>query len=148
MSKVLSLTGVVLLAFFASALVFVGLNISMRTQDSIDPRDAFVPFDGFLMTTVGTGLAVAACRIAAKLDAAKAVEGFVGVFLSFFGIPAFLSLIISAWYRHSWPDRLPPAGVFWFGLSALEIMLGVIWLLMKDRQARKAGDHAEKPRQL
>jgi hypothetical protein len=148
MSKVLSLTGVVLLAFFASALVFVGLNISLRTQDSIDPRDASVPFDGFLITTVGTGLAVAACRIAPKLGAAKAVQGFVGIFLSFFGILAFLSLIISARYQHGWPDRLPPAGVLWLGLSALEIMLAVVWLLMMDRRTRKAGNHAEKIRQF
>jgi hypothetical protein len=148
MSKALSLIGVVLLAFLAIALVFVGINISLRTQGSVDPRDASVPFVGFLTTTLGIGVAVAACRIAAKLGAAKAVEGFVGVFLSFLGIPPFLSLIISAWYQHSWPDRLPPAGVFWFDLSALEVILAVVWLLLKDSRARKAGDHAEKPRQL
>lgn len=67
MKKARSWTGVILLAFLASALAVVGFLVSFRTFDSVDALDASVPFDGFLMTTVGIGIAVAACRMAAKL---------------------------------------------------------------------------------
>lgn len=138
MKKALSLVGVVFLAFLASALAVLGFTVSFRTYDSVDARDASVPFDGFLMTTVGIGIAVAACRIAAKLGAAKGVEGFIGVLLSFFGIPAFLGLIVSVWYQHKWPGGLPPARLVWFALAVLETMAAVVWLLVRDRRARKA----------
>lgn len=114
MKKALSWTGVILLAFLASALAVVGFLVSFRTFDSVDALDASVPFDGFLMTTVGIGIAVAACRMAAKLGAAKGVEGFLGVVLTFFGLPAFLSLIISVWYQPKWPGGWPPARLVWF----------------------------------
>jgi hypothetical protein len=97
-----------------------------------------VPFDGFLITTLGIGIAVAACRIATKLGAVKGVEGFIGVFLSFFGIAAFLSLIISVYYQHNWPGGLPPAGLVWFSLAVLETMATLVWLLVQDRRARKS----------
>jgi hypothetical protein len=97
-----------------------------------------VPFDGFLITTLGIGIAVAACRIATKLGAVKGVEGFIGVFLSFFGIPAFLGLIISVWHEHNWPTGLPPGGLVWFTLAVLETMAVLVWLLIRGRRARKA----------
>lgn len=138
MKKALSWTGVILLAFLASALAVVGFLVSFRTFDSVDALDASVPFDGFLMTTVGIGIAVAACRMAAKLGAAKGVEGFIGVCLTFFGLPAFLSLIISVWYQHKWPGGWPPAGLVWFALAVLETMAMLVWLLMRDRRAKRA----------
>jgi hypothetical protein len=140
MNKVFSLIGVVLLAFLASVLVIVGFLVSFRTYDSFDPRDTSVPFYRFPMTTLGVGITVVACRIATKLSAAaaKGVEGFIGVFLSFFGIAAFLSLIISVYYQHNWPGGLPPAGLVWFSLAVLETMATLVWLLVQDRRARKS----------
>src|SRR5690348_11869715 len=140
MNKAFSLIGVVLLAFLASALVVVGFLVSFRTYDSLDPRDTSVPFYGFLMTTVGVGITVAACRIATKLGSAvtKGVEAFIGVFLSFFGIPAFLILITSVWYEHKWPTGLPPGGLAWFSLAVLETMAVLVWLLIRGRRTRKA----------
>ena len=127
-----------MLAFLASALTVVGFLVSFRTFDSLDALDAFVPFDGFLMTTAGIGIAVAACRMATELGAAKGVEGFIGVFLSFFGIPAFLSLLVSVWRQHKWPGIRPPAGLVWFALAILETMATLVWLLVRGRRARKA----------
>ena len=138
MKKAFSLIGVILLAFLASVLTVLGFLVSFRTFDSLDALDASVPFDGFLMTSVGIGIAVVACRLAAKLGAAKGVEGFIGVFLAFFGIPAFLSLIVSVWSQHKWPGILPPAGLVWFALAILETMGVVVWLLVRDRRARRA----------
>jgi hypothetical protein len=140
MNKTFSLIGVVLLAFLASAPVIVGFLVSFRTYDSVDPRDTSVAFYGFLMTTLGVGITVASCRIATKLGAAaaKGVEGFIGVFLSFFGIPAFLALITSVWYEHKWPTGLPPGGLVWFSLAVLETMAVLVWLLIRGRRARKA----------
>lgn len=143
MKKALSLIGVTLLAFLASVLTVLGFLVSFRTFDSLDALNASVPFDGFLMTTVGIGIALAACRIAAKLGAAKGVEGFIGVFLSFFGIPAFLTLIVSVWYQHKWPGLLPPAGLVWFALAILETMAMLVWLLVRGRRARKAAANIE-----
>jgi len=141
MSKALALIAVVALALFACLLVFVGLAISLRTQDSSDPRDASVPLTGFLITTVGAGVSVAACRIAAKLGAAKSVEGVVGFFFSFFGISALISLAMFAWQQHTWPSGLPPSGLVWFTLAVPETMAVLIWLLTRDKRARKNLDH-------
>ena len=132
-----------MLAFLASALTALGFLVSFRTFDSVDALDASVPFEGFLMTTVGIGIAVVTCRLAAKLGVAKGVEGFIGVFLSFFGIPAFLTLIVSVGYQHKWPGVLPPAGLVWFALAILETMATLIWLLVRDRRARKAAASIE-----
>lgn len=132
-----------MLAFLASALTVLGFLVSFRTFDSVDALDASVPFEGFLMTTVGIGIAVVTCRLAAKLGVAKGVEGFIGVFLSFFGIPAFLTLIVSVGYQHKWPGVLPPAGLVWFALAILETMATLIWLLVRDRRARKAAASIE-----
>lgn len=137
--------GVALVAFLATALAILGFMVSFRTYDSVDLRNASVPFDGFLMTTVGIGIAMAACHLATKLSAAKGIEAFVGVFLSFFGIPAFLTLIISVWYEHKWPGGLPPAGLVWFALAVLETMAAVVWLLVRDRRARKASVTVRNP---
>ena len=143
MMRALSLIEVILLAVLASALTIVGVLVSFRTFDSVDAFDASVPFDGFLMTTVGIGIAVVACRFAAKLGVAKGIEGFIGVFLSFFGIPAFLTLIVSVWHQHKWPGGLPPTGLVWFALAILETMATLVWLLVRDRRARKAATNVE-----
>ena len=143
MKKALSLIGVILLALVASALTVVGFLVSFRTFDSLDALNASVPFDGFLVTTFGIGIAVVACCIATKLGAAKGIEGFIGAFLSFFAIPAFLSLIVSVWYEHKWPGGLPPAGLVWFALAILETMATLVWLLVRDRRAKRAAANIE-----
>ena len=127
-------------------LLTVGLIVPLRTYDSTDPRDSAVPFEGFLMVTLGVGIAVAACRIAARLGASKGVEDVLGLAFSFFGIPAFLSLIVSIWYQHKWPGGLPPAGLAWFALAVLETTATLVWLLMRNRRARKALVNAQDQR--
>jgi hypothetical protein len=72
MGKALSMMGVVLLAFLASALIFAGFLVSFRTYDSVDALDTSVPDHGLLMTTLEIGITVAACRFAAKLGASAA----------------------------------------------------------------------------
>lgn len=133
----------ILLAFPARALAVVGFLVSFRTFDSVDALDASTRFAGFLMTTVGFGIVVAVCRMAAKLGAAKGVEGCIGVFLTFFGLPAFLSLIISVWYRHERPGGLPPAGLIWFALAVLETMATLVWLWVRDKRAKRAAANIE-----
>jgi predicted small integral membrane protein len=140
MKKALSWIGVALLVFLASALVFTGLAISLRTQDPVDPRDTSVPFEGFLMVTLGIGIAVAASPVATKWGWTKPVEDVLGFVLSFFGISALLSLIMSVWEQHRWPAGLPPSGLVWFALAVLETMAALVWLLTKARRARKNPD--------
>jgi hypothetical protein len=106
-----SYIGVGLLAFLASALVILGLILSFMMHDSVDPRDGSVPWEGFLMATLGIGVAVAACRIAARLGAAKPVEDVLGLVFSFFGIPGLLDLIASLWERPKSPSGLPRGGL-------------------------------------
>lgn len=138
MTKVLSLIGVSLLAFLASALVYVGLAISSRTYGSTDPRDASVPWVGFLLATLGIGVAVASCRIAAKLEAARAIENLLGLVFAFFGIPGLFNLVLSLWGLRKSPTRLPPPRVIWFGLAVLETLAALVWLMMKHKRERKA----------
>ncbi len=142
MTKGLSFAGVGLLAFLASALVILGLVLSFVTHDSVDPRDASVPWEGFLMATLGIEVAVATCRIAARLGAAKPVEDVLGLVFSFFGILGFLSLIVSLWEQPKSPSGLPPGAVIWFALALLETLAALLWLLAEPKRERKAGARA------
>lgn len=119
-------------------LLTVGLIVPLRTYDSTDPRDSAVPFEGFLMVTLGVGIAVAACRIAARLGASKGVEDVLGLAFSFFGIPGFIGLIATLWEEPKSATGLPSTGVFWFAITVLEIVAVLVWLLAKGRRARKA----------
>ena len=113
MNRALSWIGVALLVLLPSALVFVGLAISVRTQDPVDPRDASVLFDGFLMNTLGIGMAVAACRVAVKWGWTKPVEEVLGFVLSFFGISALLShscVSLAVYESHARPQEPRPRG--------------------------------------
>jgi hypothetical protein len=74
----------------------------------------------------------------AKLGATKGVEGFIGVFLSFFGIPAFLSLIVSVWHQHKWPGVQPP------GQTCLVCWNdGHVGLVIRDRRAKRTAANIE-----
>lgn len=137
--------GLGLLVFLACALVIVGLIMPLMTGDSTNPRDSAVPFDGFLIVTLGVGIAVAACRIAAKLGAAKGVETVLGLVFSFFAIPAIASLIASLWERPKSPTGLPSTEVFWFAVSVLETAAVILWLLAKGKRAKKASDTVGNP---
>lgn len=138
MNRRLSLTGVVLLALLASAFVVLGLALLFGSYESPDPRDKFVPLDGFLLATLGVGLSAVSWQIATRLDVAKHIEGMSGLVFSFFGIPALLGLILSVWQAHHWPSGLPPSGLVWLALAVIETQAALIWLLVKGRRARKA----------
>lgn len=133
-----SYIGLGLLVFLACALVIVGLILPIRTYNSTDPRDSAVPFEGFLMATLGVGTAVAACRNAARLGASKGVEDVLGLAFSFFGIPGFIGLIGTLWEEPKSATGLPSTEVFWFAITVLEIVAVLVWLLAKGRRARKA----------
>ena len=132
-----SYIGLGLLVFLACALVILGLIFSFLMQDSTNPRDSAAPFESFLMVTFGVGIALAACRIAAKLGASKGVEHVLGLAFSYFGIPGFIGLIFTLWEKPKSATGLPSAGAFWFGVAVLEIVAVLVWLLAKDRRARK-----------
>ena len=130
--------GLGLLVFLACALVILGLILSFLMQDSTNPRDSAAPFESFLVVTLGVGMALAACRIAAKLGASKGVENVLGMAFSYFGIPGFIGLIVTLWEKPKSATGLPSAGTFWFGVTVLEIVAVLVWLLAKDRRAKKA----------
>lgn len=90
------------------------------------------------MVTFGVGIAVAACRIAARLSAAKGVESVLGMAFSFFGIPGFVGLVATLWEEPKSPTRLPSPGVFWLAISVLEVVCVLVWLLARGRRARRA----------
>lgn len=133
-----SYVGLGLLVFLACALVILGLILSFLMQDSTNPRDSAAPFESFLMVTLGVGIALAACRIAAKLGASKGVEHVLGLAFSYFGIPGFIGLIFTLWEKPKSATGLPSDGTFWFGVAVLEIVAVLVWLLAKDRRAKKA----------
>lgn len=134
-----SYIGLGLLVFLACALTILGLILSFWTLDSTGPRDSAGPFEAFLMVTLGVGIAVAASRIAAKLSASKGVENVLGMAFSYFGIPGFIGLVTTLWEEPKSATGLPSTGVFWLGVSVLEIVAVVIWLLVKGRRTKKAG---------
>jgi hypothetical protein len=138
MKKSLSLVGAVLLAFLASALVYGGFAISLRTYDSTDPRDASVPWTGFLLVTLGIGVALASSRIAAKFGAARPIENLVAFVFAFFGISGLFNLVLLLWDLPKSATRLPPAGVVWFGLAVLEATAALVWLMVKHKRERKS----------
>lgn len=140
-----SYIGLGLSVFLACALVILGLIFSFRGYDSPDPRDSAVPFESFLMVTLGVGITLAACRIAAKLGAARGVESVLGLAFSFFGIPGFIGLIVTLWEEPKSPMRLPSSGVFWLATSVLEIVAVLVWLLAKGRRTRKASVTVRNP---
>lgn len=140
-----SYIGVGLLVFLACALVILGLIFSVWGYDSADQHDSAVPFESFLMVTLGIGIALAACRIAAKVGAAKGVESVLGLAFSFFGIPGFIGLIVTLWEEPKSPTRLPSPGVFWLAISVLEIVAVLVWLLAKGRRTKKAGVSVRTP---
>lgn len=140
-----SYVGLGLLVFLACALVILGLILSFLMQDSTDPRDSAAPFESFLMVTLGVGIALAACRIAAKLGASKGVEHVLGLAFSYFGIPGFIGLIFTLWEKPKSATRLPSAGTFWFGVDVLEIVAVLVWLLARGRQTRQSSVTARNP---
>lgn len=99
-----SYIGLGVLVFLACALVILGLIFSFRGYDSTDARDSAVPFESFLMVTLGIGIAVAACRIAAKLSAAKGVESMLGLAFSFLEFPGLSALLVFCGKSQSLPQ--------------------------------------------
>ena len=137
-----SYIGAGLLVFIACALVILGIALTFYPADSSDPRNARAPFEGFLMTTVGIGVSVAAYRFAAKLGASKPVKDVLELVLglgSIFGIVILLEEgVIALREGRATLGLSLPSGRIWCALAALETLAALVWLVTTARRARNS----------